>query len=49
MVEEATAVCERVAQQYPKATILSGKLVFRQERMFSRLLHNETPPVRANV
>jgi amino acid transporter len=43
VVAEATALCERVAQQYPKATIISGKLVFRQERMFNRLLHNETP------
>ncbi len=43
VVAEATAVCERVARQYPKATIISGKLVFRQERMFNRLLHNETP------
>ena len=43
VVEEATAVCDRLAQQYPKATIISGKLVFRQERMFHRLLHNETP------
>jgi amino acid transporter len=43
VVEEATQVCERVAKQYPKATIISGKLVFRQERMFYRLLHNETP------
>jgi len=42
-VAEATEVCERVARQYPKATIISGKLVFRQERMFNRLLHNETP------
>jgi amino acid transporter len=43
VVAEATAVCERVARAYPKATIISGKLVFRQERMFNRLLHNETP------
>src|SRR6185295_14507436 len=43
VVAEATEVCQRVAQQYPKATIISGKLVFRQERMFNRLLHNETP------
>jgi amino acid transporter len=45
VVTEATAVCERIAQQYPKATIISGKLVFRQERMFNRLLHNETPTI----
>ncbi|MBV8518977.1 MAG: APC family permease [Acidobacteria bacterium] len=43
VVAEATIVCERVARDYPKATIISGKLVFRQERMFNRLLHNETP------
>jgi amino acid transporter len=43
VVSEATAVCEAVAREYPKATIISGKLVFRQERMFNRLLHNETP------
>jgi hypothetical protein len=43
VVAEATAVCEQVARRYPKATIISGKLVFRQERMFNRLLHNETP------
>lgn len=42
-VSEATAVCERVARHYPKATVIAGKLVFRQERMFNRLLHNETP------
>lgn len=43
VVEEATSVCEHIAQQYPRATIISGKLVFRQERFFHRLLHNETP------
>ena len=43
IVSEATTVCERVAQQYPRATIISGKLVFRQEWLFHRLLHNETP------
>jgi len=43
VVEEATNLCEQVAKDYPKATIISGKLVFRQEGMFNRLLHNETP------
>lgn len=43
VVEEAVQLCARVARQYPKATIISGKLVFRQERLFNRLLHNETP------
>jgi len=43
VVAGATEVCEGIARRYPKATIISGKLVFRQERMFNRLLHNETP------
>ena len=43
VVQEATEVCEQIARQYPKATIISGKLVFRHEGMFNRLLHNETP------
>ncbi len=43
VVAQATEVCEQLARRYPKATIISGKLVFRQERMFNRLLHNETP------
>ena len=43
VVEQATKVCEQIAAKYPRATIISGKLVFRRERMFNRLLHNETP------
>jgi amino acid transporter len=43
VVEEATQLCERIAKKYPKATIISGKLVFRQEHFFNRILHNETP------
>ncbi|MBV8200293.1 MAG: KUP/HAK/KT family potassium transporter, partial [Acidobacteria bacterium] len=42
VVTEAAHVCRRLAQIYPKATIFTGKLVFRQERFFYRLLHNET-------
>jgi hypothetical protein len=32
-----------VAQRYPRATIVTGKLVFKRERWFQRLLHNEFP------
>jgi amino acid transporter len=42
VVTEAAQVCKRLAHIYPKATIFTGKLVFRQERFFYRLLHNET-------
>ncbi|HSP33444.1 MAG TPA: APC family permease, partial [Thermoanaerobaculia bacterium] len=43
VVSAATEVCEEIAKKYPRATIVSGKLVFRHESMFNRLLHNETP------
>ncbi len=42
VVTEAAHVCKRIAQLYPKATIFTGKLVFRTDRFFYRLLHNET-------
>jgi amino acid transporter len=45
VVSEATALCEQVSKIYPKATIFTGKLVFRRERLFNRLLHNETATI----
>jgi amino acid transporter len=43
VLDEATALCAQVAKRYPRATIITGRLVFRKEHMFQRLLHNETP------
>ncbi len=43
VVEEATRLCAEVAKRYPRATIITGKLVFKRERWFQRLLHNEMP------
>jgi amino acid transporter len=43
VVSEATQLCAQVAQRYPKATVVSGKLVFQRERWFQKVLHNETP------
>lgn len=43
VVEEATRLCAGVAQRYPRATIITGKLVFKRERWFQRFLHNELP------
>jgi amino acid transporter len=45
VVSEATAICEQVSKIYPRATIFTGKLVFRHEGFFQRLLHNETPMI----
>jgi amino acid transporter len=42
VVSEAAELCEKIARIYPKATFFTGKLVFRRERFFYRLLHNET-------
>ncbi|HKI00929.1 MAG TPA: APC family permease [Thermoanaerobaculia bacterium] len=45
VVSEAAVLCEQVAKLYPKATIFTGKLVFRRERFFHGLLHNETSKI----
>jgi amino acid transporter len=42
VVDAATKLCEQIVQEFPKATVFTGKLVFRRERFFSKLLHNET-------
>ena len=42
VVDTATQLCEQIVQEFPKATVFTGKLVFRRERFFSKLLHNET-------
>ena len=38
----AGTVCREVAQEFPRAVFFAGKLVFQRERIFQRLLHNET-------
>jgi amino acid transporter len=43
VLDEATELCTGVARRYPKATIITGRLVFRREHVFQGLLHNETP------
>jgi hypothetical protein len=42
VVETATNLCESIVQEFPKSSVFTGKLVFRQEHPFQRLLHNET-------
>lgn len=41
-VDEAEKACEELAQRHPRHMFFGGKLVFRKERWFERLLHNET-------
>jgi amino acid transporter len=43
VLDQATELCAQVAKRYPKATIITSRLVFRKEHFFQGLLHNETP------
>jgi len=43
LIEELEQICHRVAQEFPRAIFFSGKLVFQEENVFTRLLHNHTP------
>ncbi|HPW17721.1 MAG TPA: APC family permease [Candidatus Aminicenantes bacterium] len=42
VVETASALCERVARDFPKSTVFAGQTVFRRPGLVHRLLHNET-------
>jgi amino acid transporter len=42
VVETATNLCQAIVQEFPKSSVFTGKLVFRQEHPFQRILHNET-------
>jgi amino acid transporter len=42
VVSKASELCQQTAKLYPKATIFTGKLVFRHERFYYGFLHNET-------
>jgi hypothetical protein len=42
VVETATHLCQEIVQEFPKSSVFTGKLVFRQENVFQRILHNET-------
>jgi len=41
-ISEAEKLCQAVAREYPRTVFFAGKLVFKEERWFQRLLHNET-------
>ncbi len=43
LMAELEKLCGSVAQEFPRAVFFAGKLVFEQERLFSRVLHNHTP------
>lgn len=41
-VDEAQVLCEAAAQEFPRSTIFSGKLVFQREKWYHWILHNQT-------
>ena len=42
-VDTATQLCKSIAEEYPRAIFFMGKLIFKEEKWYYRLLHNETP------
>jgi len=42
-VSTVEELCGKLAQEFPRAIFFMGRLIFREERWYHRLLHNETP------
>jgi amino acid transporter len=42
IVDAATDLCVKVAQEFPRITFFSGKIIFTNEGWFDRVLHNQT-------
>ncbi|MCL5991229.1 MAG: hypothetical protein M1419_03905 [Bacteroidetes bacterium] len=42
VVELAPSIIEDITKEYPNSVVFSGKLAFRAEKFYHRLLHNET-------
>jgi amino acid transporter len=41
-VKEATALCMALAEEFPRSTFFAGKLIWKRETWWQRILHNET-------
>ena len=42
VVETATKMCQSLVKEFPKSMVFTGKLIFRREHFYQRVLHNET-------
>ncbi len=42
VVDTVTDLVESVVREFPRSTVFTGKLVFRHENPFQKILHNET-------
>jgi amino acid transporter len=41
-VDEVVKICKELREEFPRSVVFSGKLVFKREDWYHRLLHNET-------
>jgi hypothetical protein len=42
IVESASALCESIFEEFPRATVFTGQLIFHRIHFFHKVLHNET-------
>ncbi len=42
VVEAGTKLCQDVVKEFPRSTVFTGKIIFRRENLYYRILHNET-------
>ncbi len=42
-VDAVTELCKSIVDEYPRAIFFVGRLIFREEKWYYRVLHNETP------
>lgn len=42
-VQTVTDICKGIVEEFPRAIFFMGKLIFKEERWYHRILHNETP------
>ncbi len=42
VLEETERLCQEIQKEYPRAVFFLGKLIFAKEKLYYRLLHNDT-------
>jgi hypothetical protein len=42
VVETATRLCKEIKREFHHSTVFTGKLAFRKEQFYHKMLHNET-------
>lgn len=43
VIEALEPLCREVAREFPRSVFFAGKLIFKDDRPYYRMLHNETP------